>query len=201
MWRLMQVLGVEARHIAGAPGRLALHCPQVMNTTAPYDLVRKMRASVLVLGPLPPRGRGTRVAARRLRDRHPSDRSAFGRPRTHGRQHRAGRRLCPRARAARPQGAKIRFPQPSVGATENLMMAATLAKGETVISEAACEPEIVDLAKCLNAMGAKIEGAGRRRSGSAACRACPGRCTASCRTASSPAPMPWPRRSPEDVSS
>jgi UDP-N-acetylglucosamine 1-carboxyvinyltransferase len=58
------------------------------------------------------------------------------------------------------KGAKIRFPQPSVGATENLMMAATLAKGETVIAEAACEPEIVDLAACLNAMGAKIEGAG-----------------------------------------
>ena len=105
MWRLMQVLGVEARHIAGAPGRLALHCPQVMNTTAPYDLVRKMRASVLVLGPLLARARrGTRVVARRLRDRHPSDRSAFGWPRTHGRQHRAGRGLCPRARAARPQG-------------------------------------------------------------------------------------------------
>ena len=47
MWRLMQVLGVEARRIAGAPGRLALHCPQVMNTTTPYDLVHKMRASVL----------------------------------------------------------------------------------------------------------------------------------------------------------
>ena len=55
------------------------------------------------------------------------------------------------------------------------MMAATLAKGETVISEAACEPEIVDLAKCLNAMGAKIEGAGTAEVGSAACRACPGR--------------------------
>ena len=52
MLRLLQVLGVEARHLAGAPGRVTLHCPEVMSTTAPYDLVRKMRASVLVLGPL-----------------------------------------------------------------------------------------------------------------------------------------------------
>ena len=62
MWRLLQVLGVEARHLAGAPGRMALHCPQVMSTTAPYDLVRKMRASVLVLGPLLARAGEARVS-------------------------------------------------------------------------------------------------------------------------------------------
>ena len=57
-------------------------------------------------------------------------------------------------------GAKIVFPKVSVGATENLMMAATLAKGETRLVNAACEPEVIDLAHCLNAMGADIEGAG-----------------------------------------
>jgi UDP-N-acetylglucosamine 1-carboxyvinyltransferase len=161
MWRLMQVLGAESRHIAGAPGRLALHCPQVMNTTAPYDLVRKMRASVLVLGPLLARAGEARVSlpggcaiGTRPIDLHLDGLERMG----------ASIELVEGyAHARAPQGlkgAKIRFPQPSVGATENLMMAATLAKGETVISEAACEPEIVDLAKCLNAMGAKIEGAG-----------------------------------------
>jgi UDP-N-acetylglucosamine 1-carboxyvinyltransferase len=163
MWRLMQVLGVESRHIAGAPGRLALHCPQVMNTTAPYDLVRKMRASVLVLGPLLARAGEARVSlpggcaiGTRPIDLHLDGLERMG----------ASIELVEGyAHARAPQGlkgAKIRFPQPSVGATENLMMAATLAKGETVISEAACEPEIVDLAKCLNAMGAKIEGAGSK---------------------------------------
>ncbi|HEX2478531.1 MAG TPA: UDP-N-acetylglucosamine 1-carboxyvinyltransferase, partial [Geminicoccaceae bacterium] len=161
MWRLLQVLGVEARHIAGAPGRLALHCPEVMNTTAPYDLVRKMRASVLVLGPLLARAGEARVSlpggcaiGTRPIDLHLDGLERMG----------ASIELVEGyAHARAPQGlkgAKIRFPQPSVGATENLMMAATLAKGETVISEAACEPEIVDLATCLNAMGAKIEGAG-----------------------------------------
>ena len=61
MWRLLQVLGVESRHLAGAPGRMALHCPKVLDTTAPYDLVRKMRASVLVLGPLLARAGEARV--------------------------------------------------------------------------------------------------------------------------------------------
>jgi UDP-N-acetylglucosamine 1-carboxyvinyltransferase len=161
MWRLLQVLGVEARHIAGAPGRLALHCPEVMNTTAPYDLVRKMRASVLVLGPLLARAGEARVSlpggcaiGTRPIDLHLDGLERMG----------ASIELVEGyAHARAPEGlkgAKIRFPQPSVGATENLMMAATLAKGETVIAEAACEPEIVDLAACLNAMGAKIEGAG-----------------------------------------
>jgi UDP-N-acetylglucosamine 1-carboxyvinyltransferase len=161
MWRLLQVLGVEARHIAGAPGRLALHCPEVMNTTAPYDLVRKMRASVLVLGPLLARAGEARVSlpggcaiGTRPIDLHLDGLERMG----------ASIELVEGyAHARAPEGlkgAKIRFPQPSVGATENLMMAATLAKGETVIAEAACEPEVVDLAACLNAMGAKIEGAG-----------------------------------------
>ena len=161
MWRLMQVLGVEARHIAGAPGRLALHCPQVMNTTAPYDLVRKMRASVLVLGPLLARAGEARVSlpggcaiGTRPIDLHLDGLERMG----------ASIELVDGyAHARAPQGlkgAKIRFPQPSVGATENLMMAATLAKGETVISEAACEPEIVDLAKLSQRHGGEDRGRG-----------------------------------------
>jgi UDP-N-acetylglucosamine 1-carboxyvinyltransferase len=161
MWRLLQVLGVESRHIAGAPGRMALHCPQVMSTTAPYDLVRKMRASVLVLGPLLARSGEARVSlpggcaiGTRPIDLHLEGLERMG----------ATIELVEGyAHARAPQGltgAQIRFPQPSVGATENLMMAASLAKGETVISDAAREPEIVDLARCLNAMGAQIEGAG-----------------------------------------
>jgi UDP-N-acetylglucosamine 1-carboxyvinyltransferase len=161
MWRLLQVLGVESRHIAGAPGRMALHCPQVMSTTAPYDLVRKMRASVLVLGPLLARAGEARVSlpggcaiGTRPIDLHLEGLERMG----------ATIELIDGyAHARAPQGlkgAQIRFPQPSVGATENLMMAASLAKGETVISDAAREPEIVDLARCLNAMGARIEGAG-----------------------------------------
>jgi UDP-N-acetylglucosamine 1-carboxyvinyltransferase len=161
MWRLMQVLGVESRHLAGAPGRMVLHCPEVINTTAPYDLVRKMRASVLVLGPLLARAGEARVSlpggcaiGTRPIDLHLEGLERMG----------AAIELVEGyAHARAPQGlrgAKIRFPQPSVGATENLMMAATLAKGETVIADAAREPEIVDLAACLNAMGAKIEGAG-----------------------------------------
>jgi UDP-N-acetylglucosamine 1-carboxyvinyltransferase len=161
MWRLLQVLGVESRHIAGAPGRMALHCPQVMSTTAPYDLVRKMRASVLVLGPLLARAGEARVSlpggcaiGTRPIDLHLEGLERMG----------ATIELVDGyAHARAPQGlkgAQIRFPQPSVGATENLMMAASLAKGETVISDAAREPEIVDLARCLNAMGARIEGAG-----------------------------------------
>src|SRR5690606_23721399 len=141
--------------------RMALHCPEVMNTTAPYDLVRKMRASVLVLGPLLARAGEARVSlpggcaiGTRPIDLHLEGLERMGATieLVEGYAH---------ARAPHGlKGAKIRFPQPSVGATENLMMAATLAKGETVISDAAREPEIVDLAKCLNAMGAKIEGAG-----------------------------------------
>ncbi|HYZ26978.1 MAG TPA: UDP-N-acetylglucosamine 1-carboxyvinyltransferase [Geminicoccaceae bacterium] len=161
MWRLLQVLGVESRHLAGAPGRIVLHCPEVMNTTAPYDLVRKMRASVLVLGPLLARAGEARVSlpggcaiGTRPIDLHLDGFERMG----------ASIELVEGyAHARAPEGLKgasIRFPQPSVGATENLMMAAALAKGETVIADAAREPEIVDLANCLNAMGAKIEGAG-----------------------------------------
>jgi UDP-N-acetylglucosamine 1-carboxyvinyltransferase len=77
-----------------------------------------------------------------------------------GRQHRPARGLRLRDRPARLKGARIEFPFVSVGATEHTLMACVLAEGETVLENAAREPEIGDLADCLNAMGAQVEGAG-----------------------------------------
>ncbi len=134
---------------------------QITDTTAPYDLVRKMRASVFVLGPLVARCGTARVSL-------PGGCAIGARPvdlHTAGLEQ-MGARIDLDAgyiNASAPgglSGAKIVFPKVSVGATENLMMAATLAKGETQLVNAACEPEVVDLANCLIAMGAEIEGAG-----------------------------------------
>ncbi len=164
MRRLLQMLGVEVRHPPAAAHRLVLHCPEVLETTAPYDLVRRMRASVLVLGPLLARAGRARVSmpggcaiGPRPIDLHLEGLARLGAEiRLEGGyvEATAPRGLC---------GAVIRLPKPSVGATENLMMAATLARGTTVIEEAAQEPEIEDLARCLAAMGARIAGAGTKR--------------------------------------
>ena len=91
-------------------------------------------------------------------------------------------------------GNRFVFPKVSVGATHVLMMAASLAKGETVLENAAREPEIVNLAECLNAMGAKISGAGTSTITIEASSRCRARATACSPTASRPAPTPW--RSP-----
>ncbi len=161
MRRLLQELGVEARHPAGRARAMVLHCPKVLDTTAPYDHVRKMRASVLVLGPLLARAGRASVSM-------PGGCAIGPRPinlHLEGLE-RMGAEIeldagYVHARAPRGlRGGRIRLAQPSVGATENLMMAASLARGQTVIEEAAQEPEIVDLARCLSAMGARIEGAG-----------------------------------------
>ena len=120
-----------------------------------------MRASVLVLGPAArPTGEaqvslpgGCAIGPR------PIDLHLMGMEKL-GAKDRARGRLRPRQAPEGLTGAEIRLPQPSVGATENLLMAAALAKGESLIAGAAREPEIVDLADCLIAMGAKIEGAG-----------------------------------------
>lgn len=127
---------------------------------APYDLVKTMRASVLVLGPLLARAGEARVSlpggcAIGLRpvDQHIKGLEAMGA--TIGIEH--GYML---ARAERMRGARICLDLVTVTGTENLMMAATLAEGVTIIENAAHEPEIVDLANCLNAMGASVRGAG-----------------------------------------
>jgi UDP-N-acetylglucosamine 1-carboxyvinyltransferase len=132
-----------------------------VQTTAPYDLVRKMRASVLVLGPLVARTGHARVSlpggcaiGTRPVDLHLKALEQLG----------AEIELAEGYIEARAEkglvGARVVFPMVTVGGTENLLMAACLAKGETVLSNAAREPEVADLAHCLVAMGAKIDGIG-----------------------------------------
>ncbi len=148
----------EAGHV------LHLNAGRIVSTTAPYDLVRKMRASVLVLGPLVARAGVARVSlpggcaiGTRPVDLHIAGLERLGATvelRQGYIEARADKGLA---------GAEIVFPIVSVGATENLMMAASLAKGDSVQVNAAREPEIIDLACCLNAMGADIAGAGSDR--------------------------------------
>jgi len=160
--KLLAGLGGKSEHQRWGAGAddLTLRADQVGNFEAPYDLVKTMRASFLVIGPLVARfGRarvstpgGCAIGARPI-DLHLKGLEALGViiEQTHG---------YVEARAAKLRGAKIYLDVPSVGATENLMMAATLAEGRTVIENAAKEPEIDDLAKVLNAMGGHVHGAG-----------------------------------------
>lgn len=140
---------------------LTLHAKEITSITAPYDLVCTMRASILVLGPLLAReGRakvslpgGCAIGTRPI-DMHLAAMEALGAKITLEEGY---------VLAEAPQGLKaanIHFEKISVGATENVLMAASLAQGRTVIHNAAREPEITDLADLLNAMGANIEGAG-----------------------------------------
>jgi UDP-N-acetylglucosamine 1-carboxyvinyltransferase len=148
----------------GAGRTLELRAEHITSTTAPYDLVRKMRASILVLGPLLARCGRARVSlpggcaiGPRPVDLHIKGLQQLG----------AAIELREGyidARAPKGlKGAEIVFPTVSVGATENLLMAAVLAEGETVLVNAAREPEIGDLAACLSAMGARIRGIGTGR--------------------------------------
>ncbi len=148
----------------GEAGRvLSLDACTVKNLTAPYDLVRKMRASFLVIGPLLARFGEARVSqpggcaiGTRPVDLHIKGLEALGAEIALE----EGYVIAHAPRGLR--GGRIEFPFVSVGATENLIMAASLARGESVIENAAEEPEIADLARCLIAMGAKIEGHGTR---------------------------------------
>ena len=160
MTTLLQSLGAEVTSMQG--GRvLALSSHDLTNLTADYDIVRKMRASNLVLGPLLARaGRavvslpgGCAIGARPM-DLHISGLEAMG-----AAIELKDGYLHAEARAGL-QGAVIEQRFASVGATENIVMAATLAKGTTVLKNAAREPEIVDLVRCLRAMGAEIAGEG-----------------------------------------
>ncbi|MEL6365836.1 MAG: UDP-N-acetylglucosamine 1-carboxyvinyltransferase [Pseudomonadota bacterium] len=157
--RLLEELGVKSEWTG--PNDLTLTAADIVSTVAPYDLVRKMRASFNVLGPLLARFGGARVSlpggcaiGARPVDLHLKALEALG----------AEIELDEGYVVAKApnglQGARIDFPFVSVGATEHTMMAATLAEGETSLVNAAQEPEIADLADCLNAMGARIEGAG-----------------------------------------
>jgi UDP-N-acetylglucosamine 1-carboxyvinyltransferase len=135
----------------------------VRSHVAPYELVKTMRASVLVLGPLLAKHGAAEVSlpggcaiGSRPVDQHIKGMQALGAEVSveHG---------FIKASAKRLQGARVVFDMVGAGATENVLMAATLAEGRTVLENAAMEPEIVDLAQCLVAMGAKIEGAGSGR--------------------------------------
>jgi len=167
MAKLLRKLGVDiAMNGNGGDGGHAgrtfgLTAAALTHTTAPYDLVRRMRASVLVLGPLLARAGRARVSlpggcaiGTRPVDLHLKALSQLG----------AEIVLTEGYIEARAEsgltGARIVFPMVTVGGTENLLMAATLARGETVLANAAREPEVADLARCLVAMGAKIEGIG-----------------------------------------
>lgn len=160
MAQLLASLGVEVAWIREAR-TLRLHAGEIASTIAPYDQVRKMRASFNVLGPLLARAGhatvslpgGCAIGARPV-DLHLKAFEAMGAD-IHIEQ---GYVKAAALRGLR--GAAIAFPFVSVGATEHAMLAAVLAKGDTVLSNAAQEPEIADLAECLNAMGARIEGAG-----------------------------------------
>ncbi len=160
--RLLQRLGAEVVERDGEAGaETVLRTSEIVSAIAPYDLVRQMRASFNVLGPLVARAGhakvslpgGCTIGARPV-DLHLKALEALG----------ASIDLHEGyvyAQAPRGlKGAEIEFPFVSVGATEHTLLAAVLADGETVIRKAACEPEIGDLAECLTAMGAQIEGAG-----------------------------------------
>ena len=161
MTQLLQSLGAEVQSLQGGQV-LALSSHDVTSQRADYDIVRKMRASVLVLGPLLARfGRaevslpgGCAIGARPV-DLHLRALEAMGAEM----DLREGY-IHARAPAGGLRGAVVAFPVVSVGATENALMAATLARGTTVLCNAAREPEIVDLAQCLRRMGARISGEG-----------------------------------------
>lgn len=136
----------------------------ITSTIAPYDIVRKMRASILVLGPLLAREGEATVSlpggcaiGNRPIDLHLKGFEEMGA--TIELAEGYVRAVAP---GGRLNGGLVEFPTVSVGATENILMAATLASGTTTIENAAREPEISDLANCLNAMGAKISGIGTR---------------------------------------
>ncbi len=159
---LLKRFGTEIVERDGEAGpETTLHTPEITSAIAPYDLVRKMRASFNVLGPLIARTGhakvslpgGCAIGARPV-DLHLKALEALGaKIDLH-----EGYVYAQAPRGLK--GAEIRFPFVSVGATEHTLLAAVLAEGETVIHNAACEPEIADLAECLNAMGARVEGAG-----------------------------------------
>lgn len=139
---------------------LRIRVPKLKTFEAPYDLVRKMRASILVLGPLMAKHGQAKVSLPGgcAIGTRPIDLHLEGLKAMDAQLEVEGGYVI--GKNSKLKGAKILFESPTVGGTENIMMAATLAEGETIIENAAKEPEIVDLAEYLNQMGAKIEGAG-----------------------------------------
>lgn len=160
MVRVLEQLGATAER---GEDWIEIAVERIASSEAPYDLVKTMRASVLVLGPLLARHGRARVSL-------PGGCAIGARPINY---HIDGLRRMGaevsvehgyvEARVKRLRGAEIRFEQPTVTGTENLLMAATLAEGDTLLENCACEPEVVDLARLLRAMGANIAGEGSSR--------------------------------------
>ncbi len=155
---------IEGSHPSEFGRVMTFRANRITSTVAPYDIVRKMRASILVLGPLLARTGEATVSlpggcaiGNRPIDLHLKALEALG----------AEIELAAGyVKATAPKGlhgGRYTFPSVSVGATENVVMAAVLAHGESIIDNAAREPEIVDLCRCLVAMGAKIDGIGSER--------------------------------------
>jgi UDP-N-acetylglucosamine 1-carboxyvinyltransferase len=160
--KLLRELGATVDHDVDN-GHVRVDARTVHSHVASYELVKTMRASVLVLGPLLARYGAAEVSlpggcaiGSRPVDQHIKGMQALGAEVSveHG---------FIKAKADRLKGGRVVFDMVSVGATENVLMAAALAEGTSVLENAAMEPEIVDLADCLIAMGAKIEGAGSNR--------------------------------------
>ena len=162
MLELLRALGLDASR-EGDGHAVRIEIRRALQPEAPYDLVRKMRASFMVLGPLLARVGHARVSEPggcaigvRPVDQHLKGLAALGAKigLEHG---------YVEAAAARLEGARFGFDVVTVNGTQNVMMAATLARGETVIENAAREPEVVELAEFLNRMGAEVRGAGSDR--------------------------------------
>jgi len=158
MTDILTHLGADIRW--NEDGDLVIHCPATMKVDTPYELSRQLRASNLLLGPLAGRYGEARISlpggcdiGSRPMDLHMKGLAALGAAVSleHG---------YIEARALHLEGARVYLDFPSVGATENIIMAAAVGHGQTILENAAKEPEIVDLANFINAMGGKIRGAG-----------------------------------------
>jgi len=169
--KLLANMGVVARRHEDDPDVMTLDAGQVNNAEAPYELVKTMRASILVLGPLLARFGRARVSlpggcaiGSRPVDQHIKGLQAMGAEITveHG-YIEARTPLRADGQPSRLKGVSITTDMVTVTGTENLLMAAALAEGETILENAAQEPEIIDLANLLIAMGARIEGQGTHR--------------------------------------
>ena len=163
MQELLHGLGVNAEW--SGQNQMTVQAENITSEIAPYDIVRKMRASITVLGPLLARHGHARVSlpggcaiGARPVDLHIEALKALGAEIELTEGYIDAK--APRGPKGGLTGARFTFPKVTIGGTENMMMAACLARGTTIINNAAREPEIADLAECLNKMGAQIEGAG-----------------------------------------
>ena len=161
MGDVLRVLGASVQPSAEDPHTLLIDTAPVASWETPYELVAKMRASISILGPLIARFGCARVAmpggcqigARKL-DMHITSLEALGV------EFKTDQGFIEASTPQGLHGAEVVLDFPSVGATENLMLASSMAQGTTVIRNAACEPEIEDLAAFVNAMGGDVSGAG-----------------------------------------